>query len=344
MDLKVLWTIAGSMGTVSDLELLKRVKAFDIEVIAADNADKAAAGFLATGKHYIVPKAKDPKYLDAIIDICKREKVTTIIPQYTDELLPMCQSIDRFRELGVKVLVSEDAEKLQIANSKAELYKFYRDKAFIPAYMLASTIEDIRAAVLNLGYPDVSVCVKPVGGEGGKGFRIITEEQVDIFNLQAGNPKVNLDLYLNQLKTLGSIPELMISEYLPGKEYSVDCVCKNGETLVCIPRHRMETSMGVASVTLIERNEELIKLSKEIISDLKLSYNINIQFKYSIDGKPKLIEINPRVSGSLVANDGAGVNMLEAALRVAYDMPLGEVDIRWGTKMVRYWSQLFTQE
>jgi carbamoyl-phosphate synthase large subunit len=102
--------------------------------------------------------------------------------------------------------------------------------------------------------------------------------------------------------------------------------------------------MGVASVSIIEESEELIGLSKKIIAALGLSYNINIQFKYSKDGKPKLIEINPRVSGSLVANDGAGINMLEAALRIAYDMPLTDIDIKWGTKMVRYWSQLFTQE
>lgn len=331
------------MGTVSDIELLKRVKSFGIEVLTADNASKDAAGFLATGKQYIVPKAKEPKYLDEIIEICKREKVTTIIPQYTDELLPMSQSLNCFNELGIKVLVTEDSEKLRIANSKAELYRFYNGRAFIPAYILASTIDNIRDAVFDLGYPDVPVCIKPVKGEGGKGFRIITEEKVDIFNEAAGTPKVCLETYLNQLNTLDTIPELMITEYLPGKEYSVDCVCKNGEAFICIPRHRMETSMGVASVTLIERNEELIKLSKDIISDLKLSYNINIQFKYSREGKPKLIEINPRVSGSLVANDGAGVNMLEAALRIAYDMPLEGFNIKWGTKMVRYWSQLFTQ-
>jgi carbamoyl-phosphate synthase large subunit len=101
--------------------------------------------------------------------------------------------------------------------------------------------------------------------------------------------------------------------------------------------------MGVSSVALIEKNEELIRYSKEIISSLNLSYNINIQFKYSGEGKPKLIEVNPRVSGSLVANYGAGINMLEAALKLAYDMPVANMEIKWGTKMIRHWSQIFTR-
>lgn len=343
MDLKILWTIAGSMGTLADIDMLKNSKAFNIDVITADAEDKDAAGFVATGKKYIVPKPKDLKYIDSIVEICKKEKITTIIPQYTDELLPISESIKMFNSMGIKALVTEDNEKLKIANSKIKLYRFFNDKDFIPKYLLASDIESVKAAVLRLGYPDVPVCVKPVQGEGGKGFRIITEEKIDIFNEPPGSPKVNLDIYMDILKSLGDIPELLISEYLPGREYSVDCVCKKGTTYICIPRQRIETSMGVSSVSLIEENKELIECSQEIISCLNLSYNINIQFKYSREGKPKLIEINPRVSGSLVANYGAGVNMLESALRLAYDMPIGDVDIKWGTKMIRHWSQIYTQ-
>jgi carbamoyl-phosphate synthase large subunit len=341
LDLKILWTISGSMGTAADIEMLKQVKSFSIDVVTADVEDKDTAGFIITGKKYIVPKIKDSKYIDALLEICKKEKITTIIPQYTDELVLMSENKDLFDSLGIKVLVTEDIQKLTIANSKDDLYNYFSNRDFVPEYTIVSTIDSIKSAVLALGYPHVPVCIKPVNGEGGKGFRIITDEKIDIFNTPPGSPKVNLEVYLSQLQGLDQIPELLISEYLPGIEYSVDCVCKDGITHFCIPRQRIETSMGVSSISLIEKNEELIEYSKEIISALKLSYNINIQFKYSRDGKPKLIEINPRVSGSLVANSGAGINMLEEALRLAYEMPVRNIDIRWGTKMIRHWSQIF---
>jgi len=341
LDLTVLWTIAGSMGTLSDIAMLRRVKSFDIDVITADSEDKNNAGFAATDKKYVVPKVKDSKYIDAILDICQHEKITTIIPQYTDELFLMSENIKRFNSLGIKVLVTEDTESLGIANSKINLYQFLNNKDFIPKYTVASNIDSVKNAVLALGYPNVPVCIKPGQGEGGKGFRIITEEKIDMFNEPPGPPKMSLEAYINQLKAVDNIPDLLVTEYLPGKEYSVDCVCKNGTTYICIPRQRIETSMGVSSVSLIEKNEGLIAYTKEIISSLNLSYNINVQFKYSNDGKPKLIEINPRVSGSLVANYGAGVNMLEESLRLAYDMPVENVDIKWGTKMIRHWDQTF---
>jgi carbamoyl-phosphate synthase large subunit len=341
LKLKVLWTIAGSMGTVSDLEMLKNVKSFNIDVVTADTEDKDAAGFVVTGKKFIVPKVKDSKYLDAILDICKNEKITTIIPQYTDELSLMSENVNRFNSLGIKVLVTEDTEKLKIANSKGKLYRYFRQKDYTPKYILASDIDSVKNAAYTLGYPNVPVCIKPVQGEGGKGFRIITDEKIDIFNEPFNSPKLSLESYLELIRIQDRIPELLVTEYLPGKEYSVDCVCKNGTTYICIPRQRIETSMGVSSVSLIEKNEELIAYSKEIISSLNLSYNINIQFKYSNEGKPKLIEINPRVSGSLVANYGAGINILEAALRLAYDMPVENNEVKWGTKMIRHWSEIF---
>lgn len=343
LNLRVLWTIAGSMGTVSDIDMLKKSESFDIEVVTTDVVDDDAAGFVSTGKRYIVPRIKDSRYIDNISDICKTEEITTIIPQYTDELVLMSESIGHFDGMGVKVLVTEDVEKLKIANNKVRLYQFFEGRDFVPKYSVVSSADDIEAAVRPMGYPGVPVCIKPVDGEGGKGFRIITGEIIDVFREPPGTPKVNLETYLHQLRSLDKIPELLVAEYLPGKEYSVDCVCKNGVTYFCIPRQRIETAMGVATVSLIEKNDDLIEISKEIIAALNLSYNINIQFKYSCDGKPKLIEINPRVSGSLVANYGAGVNMLEASLRLAYGLPVESSDIKWGTKMMRYWSQLYKQ-
>ena len=344
MKLKVLWTMAEGMGTASDLEMLKNAKPLDINVVTAGTKGKDAAGFVITGKKFMVPEVKDFKYLNAILDICRIEKVTTVIPQYTDELLLMSENTKQFNDLGIKVLVTEDTDKLRIANSNSELYKYFKQKSFIPEYTLVSNVDSIKKAAYDLGYPSVHVCIKQVQGEGRRGFRIITDEKIDIFKEPLNSPKLSLEAYLDSIRNLNSIPELLVTEYLPGKEYSVDCVCKNGIPYICIPRQRIETAMGVSSVSLIEKNEELISYSKEIISSLNLSYNINIQFKYSKEGKLKLTEINPRVSGSLVANYGAGINMLEAALRLAYDMPLENTEINWGTKMIRQWREIFIQQ
>lgn len=341
MNLKVLWTISDSMGTVSDLEMLRSIKGMNIDIITADREDKDSLGFAVTGKKYIIPHGKTPDYIKYVKAICKKESITTLVPQYGDELLPLSRNISLFDNLGVKVIITPDAHKLNIANNKTALYKYFNGSSFVPLYRCVSTLEEIEKVIPEFGYPHKAVCIKPASSEGSKGFRIITNEKVDILNERPGTAKICWDLLRTHLEQYEKMPDILIMEYLPGAEYSVDCVCKDGETIICIPRQRIQTSMGVSVESLIEKNDEIIEISKRIIKDLNLSYNINIQFKYSWDGIPKLLEINPRVSGSLVANLGAGVNMLELSLRLAYGLPLPPIDVKWGIKMIRYWDQIF---
>lgn len=341
MDLKVLWTIASSMGTYSDLEMLKKADGFNIDFVTTDRYDKDSIGFELSGKKYIVPKGTDKGYIESILDICSKEKVDAIIPQYSDELVPLSSNMGTFEKYGIKVLVTEDTKMLGIANNKKMLYEFFKGSSFIPHHEYAHDLDSLRESVYKLGYPKKPVCMKPVDGEGGRGFRIITDEKADILSSQGISPRISWELVESQMGGIEHFPEIMVMEYLPGREYSVDCVCKNGEAILCIPRERLETSMGVATVSVVEKNEELINISQDIISALHLSYNINIQFKYSSSGRPMLVEVNPRVSGSLVANLGAGVNMLELSLKLAYGMPLCNPKIDWGTKMIRYYDQMF---
>lgn len=329
------------MGTFSDLRMLKDIVDFNIEVITADLSDKDSVGFALTGKKITIPHGNDPCYIERLLGICGEENITTIIPQRWDELQALSANMKLFENRGIKVLVTEDIEKLITANNKKSLYDFFKGRDFIPDYVPVSNLKELEDALSRLGYPLSPVCIKPVLGEGGKGVKIVTSENIDIFNDMSGGTKISFDILKQQIMKAHEIPPLLATEYLPGTEYSVDCVSKGGEAYVCIPRQRLETSIGVATISLIERNEELIELSREIISKLNLSYNVNLQFKYSACGRPKLVEVNPRVSGSLVANLGAGVNMLELALKLAYDMPLEDININWGTKMIRYWDQIF---
>lgn len=341
MNIKVLWTISDSMGTVSDLKMLKDIKHMNIDIVTADRENKDSLGFAITGKRYVVPCGDDPNYIESIKAICEKEKITTLIPQYGDELVPLSSNISLFNNLGVKAIITSDTHKLGIANNKADLYDYFSGDSFIPQYRHAATLKEIESAIFELGYPAKAICMKPASSEGGKGFRIVSNEKLDILSERPSTAKISWKILKSQLEQYNKLPDIIIMEYLPGTEYSVDCVCKDGRTIICIPRQRVETSMGVAVKSIIEKNDEIIDISKGIIKALNLSYNINLQFKYSSNGKPKLIEINPRVSGSLVANLGAGINMLEVSLKLAYGLPLPALDIKWGTKMLRYWDQIY---
>jgi carbamoyl-phosphate synthase large subunit len=54
-----------------------------------------------------------------------------------------------------------------------------------------------------------------------------------------------------------------------------------------------------------------------------------------------VIEINPRVAGTIVMGVGAGANLPYLGVKYALGESLPPVDVEWGTRMVRYWQELF---
>ena len=90
-------------------------------------------------------------------------------------------------------------------------------------------------------------------------------------------------------------------------------------------------------------DKSIITYCSEIIKELQLHGNIGIQVKRSSGGRFLIIEINPRVQGTIVAGLGAGVNLPLLAIKQELNLPISEeeLQVKWGTKFSRYWSEVF---
>jgi carbamoyl-phosphate synthase large subunit len=138
-------------------------------------------------------------------------------------------------------------------------------------------------------------------------------------------------------------PELLVSEYLPGDEYSVDCLAKNGETIIAVPRIRKKMINGISVEGEFINDAEIIQYCRRIISEVKLHGNIGIQLKQSDTGKFLLLEINPRVQGTICSGLGAGINLPVLAVKQELGLNISEdeLNVKWGTQFSRYWSEVF---
>ena len=56
-----------------------------------------------------------------------------------------------------------------------------------------------------------------------------------------------------------------------------------------------------------------------------------------------MLEINPRVQGSIAAGLGAGINLPVLALKQELGLPISpaELQVKWGTKFSRFWEEVF---
>lgn len=114
----------------------------------------------------------------------------------------------------------------------------------------------------------------------------------------------------------------VVTEYLPGDEYTVDCVSKPDGSLVdWNVRERSRVRDGITSYgrSVPEKWEELGMLIKVVAEKLKLPYFWFAQFKLDNDGVPKLLEVNCRISGSFCITKSSRKDYIKLVMS-DYDM------------------------
>ena len=343
-DVTVLMTGAGAPGASGVLKSLRRPDERPVRVVGVD-ADPDAYGFALVDESRVVPRGDEDGYGERMAAVAADVDADVIMPLTTAELGPLSEARESLRDDGVVTMVSTPSA-LSAANDKGRLYGFLDAEGFdaAPAFRRVDSASAFVDAVEALGYPGRPVCFKRPVASGKRGFRVLDRGSDRLDRLLHEKPDssvTTLDDVLPVLEGAESFPELVVMEHLPGEEYSVDVLAKGDEVGPVVPRVRERTRAGISFRGTVVEDEALIESAASICRKLGLEYNVNLQYKYDADGTPKIIEINPRISGTIVMCVGAGANLPYLALKYALGEPLPPVEVEWGTTMTRYWQEVF---
>lgn len=341
--LRIMMTGAGAPGAPGIIRCYRNNSERSVRVIGCDmNAKIPTIGMLDA--FYQIPAAKEPNFISSVLEIAVAENVDVIQPLVTKELEVFAKFEKVFSEKGIAVCISP-LEHLEIANNKGYLLERLKENGIqVPKYVKIQKVEEFRGACEELGYPLNAVCFKPTVSNGSRGFRVIDSSHDDyrqLFNEKPNSTHINLESAESILGSRDTIPELLVMEYLPGEEYSVDMLVNRGETLCAIPRKRLKMNGGISTWCKVEKKEDIIIYCIQIAKELKLHGNIGIQVRYDNNNVIKILEINPRVQGSIVCCAAAGVNLPYLAIKQAIGEEIGDIEVKWGTEMVRYWKEVF---
>jgi len=335
-------TGAGAPGAAGILQCLWQHPS--INIVAVD-ANPDAVGRFLVKDFSVIPKANDPSFIDSLLALCREKNIHAVLPLVTKELIPLSKHSKEFELAGAKLVVSSP-ESLEIANDKGKLYEFLQWRGMdIPGFRIVETVPQFETAAKELGYPAKTICFKPSVSNGSRGFRIVSNSIDEYHVLFNEKPTAAYISYSDAIRILSSktFPELLVSEYLPSDEFSVDCLARKGETVLVLPRSRKKIINGISVEGEFIREESIIVYCTQIIHELQLHGNIGMQVKKSASGKFLLLEINPRVQGTISAGLGAGVNIPLLAIKQELGLPIhdDECQVKWGTKFSRYWSEVF---
>jgi carbamoyl-phosphate synthase large subunit len=292
----------------------------------------------------VPPRRTSSEFIPYVLDLARREQVDVVYPVPTAELEMFALACPQFEAQEQRVVIS-GLKGLMIANNKARLFDHVSKigSPCTPVYRVIHTWKEFVAAVQDLGYPQNRVCFKPSAGTASIGFRIL-DPKVDHLDLLLHSPPTstisNLEEIGRILSSASPFPELIVMEYLPGDEFDVDVLALNGEALAVVPRRNHAMWYGMSLVCTVEPQPDIVVLTKEIVSSLGLSYVISPSFKMDDKGNAKLIEINPRIPGSIITATLAGVNMPYLAVKLALGEKLEIPPLQWGGRMIRYWEEM----
>jgi carbamoyl-phosphate synthase large subunit len=310
---KLLITGVGGPAAVS---FMKAVREMPVDIFAADMDPHAAGLYLVPAdRRLIVPAGADDTFVPRVLEYCERYGIDVFLPTVDSELLPVAQARDHFDALGVRLLLAS-VETLGICLDKFELMKRCHGVVPIPR----SAIFDTAFVSAAWEYP---LIVKPRAGSGSRGIRLVGSQA--------------------EMDTIPRGGHLLVQEFLPGEEYSVDVLASaEGRVIAAVPRLRMKVDSGIAVTSRTVKDLELEEYAREVARTIGLAFTANVQFRRNREGVPCLMEVNARFPGTMPLTVESGVNMPRLSLRaVLGDSLEGETGEFREVAMVRYWEEQY---
>lgn len=277
-----------SVGTRNKIVQYFKKELNDNGLVIATDCNELAPALYDADKSYIVPKITDEKYLDVILDICKKEKINAVLSLIDPELSLISLNKDKFLEIGTTPIVSE-YDDVELCLDKYKTFNFLKENGFktIKSYVDKEVFyKDVEEGRIN--YP---VFVKPVKGSASLNInKVFCKEQVELLFSQHNN--------------------LIIQEYMDGKEYGVDAYIDmiSNELVSIFIKEKIKMRAGETDKSISLKNEKITNLVKELIqkSNFKGVIDIDIFEKY---GEYYISEVNPRFGGGNPHAYECGVNI-----------------------------------
>ncbi|MBI2517589.1 MAG: ATP-grasp domain-containing protein [Opitutae bacterium] len=269
-------------GGVAAPGLIAHLQAKGVRVLAAD-MNPLATGLVLADRGYCIPAATSPRFLPAMRDICRDERVDVLVPLVDEELLPV-------QELA--------SDTLHVLTPRAAFIRTCLDKYRLCAELARAQVSCPLtwlpgADLATLPYP---LILKPRTGRGSRG--VVRVDSADA--LQRALDAVD-----------GACGGMMLQEFIDGPEFTVSVVVwRDGEVQAVVPKEII-AKRGVTQMAVTRRHPGIERLCHRLQEVLRADGPFNVQLRlHPTSGEPLLFEINPRFSTTVTQTMAAGIDEL----------------------------------
>lgn len=240
-------------------------------------------------RYHVVPSIHEAGWLDALNALCDDLRIDYIFPAYDDVIVALSREVERIRAQ----VISAPSQACEITRSKASTYRILAGKVRVPV---------VYTSAAEVG--SFPVIVKPDRGQGSFGVTLVRNA--------------------TELEhALAHVAGPVVCEYLPGDEYTIDCFSdRERGVLFAGARARNRTRNGIAVNSVTVDLPEAEAWAQAISDALAMRGAWFFQVKRSERGELTLLEVGPRIAGSMATHRVQGVNFPLLSIFEAERLPV----------------------
>jgi predicted ATP-grasp superfamily ATP-dependent carboligase len=241
-------------------------------------------------------------FADALADFVAAHRVRVVLPTGDGAIVALAPHRARLAGLGCVLAVASD-HALGIATDKDRTLAAARELGIAgPRSILVTSVAELAAAYAELGFPFVLKPTIPWTGQADS--RLMPTEVVN--EAEAADATT---------KFLDAGSPVLAQEWAPGRREGVSLFMVDGEALASCGHvaHRTSPPLGGASVLResIEAPADILGPAVALARAIGLDGVCEVEFRRDRAGRPLLMEINPRLAGTI-----------ENAVQSGIDFPL----------------------
>ncbi|MBE6916493.1 MAG: ATP-grasp domain-containing protein [Ruminococcaceae bacterium] len=255
--------------------------------IVCTDCNNLAPALYDADKYYIVPRMTEPGYLDVILDICRKEKISGVLSLIDPELSLLAENADKFAEVGTTVIGSS-YELCEMSLDKMQMYQWLSEHGYSCAKSYMDKDEfcrDVEAGLIS--YP---VFVKPAKGSASVAIsKVYDQETLELLFAHSD--------------------ELMIQEFLDGQEIGADVYIDtlSGEVISIFTKKKLVMRAGETDKSVSFKDEKLFALIERFVKQAGYRGQIDIDI-FEVNGEYYISEVNPRFGGGYPHAYACGCN------------------------------------
>jgi predicted ATP-grasp superfamily ATP-dependent carboligase len=294
----------------------------------------------------IVPNFSDGDgdYVAAVLELIDRYGVKFVLPSSDGSIAALRTRRDDVERRTRLVLAPEQA--LRLALDKTSTLRLADELGIgIPRTIVIKEALDLRAALDEVGYPAV---IKPirswVRNGTGTGSRL---------SCRAVKSRADAERILEQFHRAGG--SAIVQEWLPGRRDAVSLFYVGGTVRARFAQtsYRESPLLGGSSVLCesIPALQDIVEPAERLVRTIGLECCSMVEFRRDSRGRPRLMEVNARLGGSMALAVAAGVDFprlvqawaLGQNLPERHDYRVG-VRRRWLRGEVEYLKHVFRRD